>query len=142
MRLEVPRRGLDPGPCERIAAHVLAQRGVHCLGRVELPTGEPRGEDAGDEIASAAQRLLRVERQLVRGRFAVAHVRSEEHTSELQSRLHLVCRLLLDKKNHTTAMLFPLLLLSCLMTKSRAFSDYSAAPRNPSRPRSIGVGLR
>src|SRR5687768_17904599 len=31
--------------------------------------------------------------------------RSEEHTSELQSRLHLVCRLLLEKKNkkHTTA---------------------------------------
>src|SRR2546429_2797922 len=29
--------------------------------------------------------------------------RSEEHTSELQSRLHLVCRLLLEKKNkHTT----------------------------------------
>src|SRR5205809_1960727 len=29
--------------------------------------------------------------------------RSEEHTSELQSRLHLVCRLLLEKKkNHYT----------------------------------------
>src|SRR5687768_17788360 len=28
--------------------------------------------------------------------------RSEEHTSELQSRLHLVCRLLLEKKNITT----------------------------------------
>src|SRR2546429_6126585 len=27
-----------------------------------------------------------------------ATVRSEEHTSELQSRLHLVCRLLLEKK--------------------------------------------
>src|SRR5258708_13805568 len=27
--------------------------------------------------------------------------RSEEHTSELQSPDHLVCRLLLDKKNHT-----------------------------------------
>src|SRR2546422_7189568 len=26
--------------------------------------------------------------------------RSEEHTSELQSRLHLVCRLLLEKKTH------------------------------------------
>src|SRR2546429_4569401 len=26
--------------------------------------------------------------------------RSEEHTSELQSRLHLVCRLLLEKKNY------------------------------------------
>src|SRR5256884_1994922 len=28
----------------------------------------------------------------------VAELRSEEHTSELQSRLHLVCRLLLEKK--------------------------------------------
>src|SRR3989442_5959280 len=27
-------------------------------------------------------------------------VRSEEHTSELQSRPHLVCRLLLEKKKH------------------------------------------
>src|SRR3712207_7902522 len=27
-------------------------------------------------------------------------VRSEEHTSELQSRQYLVCRLLLEKKNH------------------------------------------
>src|SRR5438045_7066824 len=27
------------------------------------------------------------------------HVRSEEHTSELQSLRHLVCRLLLEKKN-------------------------------------------
>src|SRR5437870_8236521 len=30
---------------------------------------------------------------------AVAQRRSEEHTSELQSRGHLVCRLLLEKKN-------------------------------------------
>src|SRR2546422_1938185 len=28
-------------------------------------------------------------------------VRSEEHTSELQSRLHLVCRLLLEKKKNS-----------------------------------------
>src|SRR2546422_4378598 len=28
-------------------------------------------------------------------------LRSEEHTSELQSRLHLVCRLLLEKKKNT-----------------------------------------
>src|SRR2546422_3648204 len=34
--------------------------------------------------------LLRAEAELER--------RSEEHTSELQSRLHLVCRLLLEKK--------------------------------------------
>src|SRR2546429_4781642 len=30
-------------------------------------------------------------------------IRSEEHTSELQSRLHLVCRLLLEKKKYTTS---------------------------------------
>src|SRR5690348_17572603 len=29
--------------------------------------------------------------------------RSEEHTSELQSPVHLVCRLLLEKKKHLTA---------------------------------------
>ena len=29
----------------------------------------------------------------------LAHARSEEHTSELQSRRNLVCRLLLEKKN-------------------------------------------
>src|SRR2546422_5441761 len=31
-------------------------------------------------------------------RFRTRRARSEEHTSELQSRLHLVCRLLLEKK--------------------------------------------
>src|SRR2546422_4439499 len=30
----------------------------------------------------------------------VGEIRSEEHTSELQSRLHLVCRLLLEKKKN------------------------------------------
>src|SRR5687768_17886188 len=34
----------------------------------------------------------------VRGGLRSGRVRSEEHTSELQSRLHLVCRLLLEKK--------------------------------------------
>src|SRR5690625_6114938 len=33
---------------------------------------------------------------------AFRNERSEEHTSELQSRGHLVCRLLLEKKNTTT----------------------------------------
>src|SRR5690625_6826101 len=33
--------------------------------------------------------------------FAKNDVRSEEHTSELQSRGHLVCRLLLEKKKTT-----------------------------------------
>src|SRR2546422_8301660 len=39
-----------------------------------------------------------VVRELLAQRRRVRVLRSEEHTSELQSRLHLVCRLLLEKK--------------------------------------------
>src|SRR3989449_1867582 len=39
----------------------------------------------------------------VRGPVGEATARSEEHTSELQSRLHLVCRLLLEKKKKKVA---------------------------------------
>src|SRR5437870_8544844 len=43
---------------------------------------------------------------------AAGRARSEEHTSELQSRGHLVCRLLLEKKKtyrrlHTSSMIVP-----------------------------------
>src|SRR5258707_11803853 len=37
----------------------------------------------------------------VKLRAPVFHARSEEHTSELQSRQYLVCRLLLEKKKKT-----------------------------------------
>src|SRR5690242_9338329 len=36
----------------------------------------------------------------------VYHARSEEHTSELQSHVNLVCRLLLEKKKNQTLLLF------------------------------------
>src|SRR2546422_8171994 len=39
------------------------------------------------------------------GGVGVPDLRSEEHTSELQSRLHLVCRLLLEKKKDTKHLL-------------------------------------
>src|SRR5207237_7760166 len=38
-------------------------------------------------------------RESASGRSTPSHRRSEEHTSELQSHLNLVCRLLLEKKN-------------------------------------------
>src|SRR5256885_8946411 len=41
----------------------------------------------------------------VLGRAVVDEVRSEEHTSELQSPCNLVCRLLLEKNKNYTAML-------------------------------------
>src|SRR2546422_7037966 len=50
------------------------------------------GVAVGDVDPRLGQRLARL---LV--------LRSEEHTSELQSRLHLVCRLLLEKKKQSTA---------------------------------------
>src|SRR2546429_6051273 len=40
-------------------------------------------------------------------RAAGRRARSEEHTSELQSRLHLVCRLLLEKKKKTEKIQLP-----------------------------------
>src|SRR2546422_5927279 len=40
--------------------------------------------------------------QMLERAVAQAIERSEEHTSELQSRLHLVCRLLLEKKKKIT----------------------------------------
>src|SRR2546429_4869665 len=46
----------------------------------------------GQLLQVAAQPFLALGRAVVQ--------RSEEHTSELQSRLHLVCRLLLEKKKN------------------------------------------
>src|SRR2546429_7024851 len=43
-------------------------------------------------------------------------LRSEEHTSELQSRLHLVCRLLLEKKKLLRLFFFHLLRLTRFIT--------------------------
>src|SRR2546422_5364054 len=71
-----------------------------------------RGLDRGDDvlIARAAAQIslervadlglgrLGLRREQIGRRHDHAGSRSEEHTSELQSRLHLVCRLLLEKK--------------------------------------------
>src|SRR2546422_2066942 len=60
----------------------------HRIPAVVVPTGEgARKSLARGDRVDAGQLVL----QGVRSR-------SEEHTSELQSRLHLVCRLLLEKK--------------------------------------------
>src|SRR2546422_5180368 len=56
-----------------------------------LTRGEPRSPRKRRRRRDPPRRLLRG------GQPRRVH-RSEEHTSELQSRLHLVCRLLLEKK--------------------------------------------
>src|SRR3712207_7020979 len=56
--------------------------------------------DETDPLGNAVRRLPNGD-WFVRGHVAIADLvdyRSEEHTSELQSRQYLVCRLLLEKK--------------------------------------------
>src|SRR3712207_8879439 len=63
----------------------LAEHGVDRL-RASLPS------------AAEIERRRAAGRGLTRPEIAVIQARSEEHTSELQSRQYLVCRLLLEKK--------------------------------------------
>src|SRR5687768_17954327 len=63
------------------------------VGRERLAVRAGVAVDDVDVVDLVEQVLLHVRAEHVR------HARrSEEHTSELQSRLHLVCRLLLEKK--------------------------------------------
>src|SRR5689334_24327145 len=59
---------------------------------------EQRGLRLGE-----AHRLERAARVQLQPRAGGVRQRSEEHTSELQSQFHLVCRLLLEKKKRPTA---------------------------------------
>src|SRR2546429_5812035 len=54
-----------------------------------------KGRMTVEELAARAGVSSGLISQIERGK---GNPRSEEHTSELQSRLHLVCRLLLEKK--------------------------------------------
>src|SRR2546429_7360418 len=61
--------------------------------------GAPKSADRGVRAARRPRRSSATKRCApVRPAAPSRRLRSEEHTSELQSRLHLVCRLLLEKK--------------------------------------------
>src|SRR3712207_8928840 len=62
--------------------------------------GAGRAVGAGDAGGAAGGRAP------LRRALSGAARRSEEHTSELQSRQYLVCRLLLEKKNNLTLLFF------------------------------------
>src|SRR2546429_6644594 len=59
-------------------------------------SGVPDSTSANRERSPLITRLVFASQFLMR--WPSSRMRSEEHTSELQSRLHLVCRLLLEKK--------------------------------------------
>src|SRR2546425_7768651 len=73
---------------ERLAGHV-----DHHLLHHGVATAGISGRAAGNDIDP--------DRRRVGGLGPIQYLRSEEHTSELQSLAYLVCRLLLEKKNKT-----------------------------------------
>src|SRR2546429_4497979 len=79
--------------CRRWSLAAIASSALHVPGH---------GEGEGRALADLAR-----QREL----------RSEEHTSELQSRLHLVCRLLLEKKNNYSRVSVP---ANCCTTTATA----------------------
>src|SRR5690348_18217579 len=72
-------------------SHPLAQRSMHCDKPTERIWGALKNYVANTAVTWPC-RLRQIHS------FFRARSRSEEHTSELQSPVHLVCRLLLEKK--------------------------------------------
>src|SRR5439155_8518456 len=103
-RLTLIARDQDRGPCIQRASPLA------CLGK---ETGDVRParrtflrslsalmKPQASVVAISIRRSSRYDSSARRSSSASSIVaRSEEHTSELQSRGHLVCRLLLEKKN-------------------------------------------
>src|SRR2546422_6608373 len=93
---------------QHVYEHARSSRGV---GQVLIATDDSRIAEAvkgfdgtvvmtTGPFRTGTDRVAAVARQ-VTGQ--TLEIRSEEHTSELQSRLHLVCRLLLEKKKKSSS---------------------------------------
>src|SRR3712207_7355474 len=80
----------DPAQTSGTLAPGTAQAVGITIERADLPTGGYNG--AIQIVTNGGEALVPV-------------TRSEEHTSELQSRQYLVCRLLLEKKKHNLTMI-------------------------------------
>src|SRR3989449_3888353 len=112
-----PVPGAEPGgpavarvPAPRVGAGPRHRRGeslphahVRRLSHLAQPANADRlGDPARRAVPVAQRRRSRGDGRRTARREPLGarlrHARSEEHTSELQSRLHLVCRLLLEKK--------------------------------------------
>src|SRR5256884_2361048 len=75
---------------------------------------------AADRPEGPAPTMMRSRTDMV----TIVDCRSEEHTSELQSRLHLVCRLLLEKKKN---IIFALLAIG----GTRTMHGFNLCARDP-----------
>src|SRR5439155_21414107 len=94
----------DPPTTEiyTLSLHDALPISQHAVGEHERPH---RRQQHGDALLEEERRVAREQSvgtgRTARGQLCVL-LRSEEHTSELQSRGHLVCRLLLEKKKNKT----------------------------------------
>src|SRR5207253_11102386 len=84
---------LGPGPHDSTETGTARLARLESSGATRLPSGlaPPSGRSPPGRV-----RIISPPGSC--GAFSTATDRSEEHTSELQSRGHLVCRLLLEKK--------------------------------------------
>src|SRR2546422_7250646 len=109
--MDARRRGAG---CESPAGDRPAAAGGDLArpGARRLPGGQGGvAERGGAGAVRDLGRLRAVEARDPEGARADRRDRSEEHTSELQSRLHLVCRLLLEKKKKNASTLCTSVLL-------------------------------
>src|SRR5690625_5921460 len=93
---ESRRDGQDPGFPESRRAMQPAIKTIHLPVDQPLPDCLEMSVGINSLLTSLCSFLARVLRSP-----SSTVLRSEEHTSELQSRGHLVCRLLLEKKKNT-----------------------------------------
>src|SRR5690606_41235634 len=86
----------DALPIYRLTSHQIRQG---FLVEHTLPAGNQCGHQLAKLRFHAALRTIDLVIIMAQGLQDLIERRSEEHTSELQSRENLVCRLLLEKKN-------------------------------------------
>src|SRR6266480_7994143 len=93
---ECPASTVEPGvvpSCDAVSsacrfAHRASHLSVRSRASLAVASSAPPGTTWSNAIAMSAPRV-----------HWISVARSEEHTSELQSHVNLVCRLLLEKKN-------------------------------------------
>src|SRR5690606_39838594 len=104
LRADVERLKARPGFASAESAVERGPDGVvvtYRLVAAERLSGAGEAARGGDRVAEVrVTGNRRIEADAIRARIST-RPRSEEHTSELQSRENLVCRLLLEKKKRT-----------------------------------------
>src|SRR5690606_14123654 len=91
---------------QRIIADCIAALDAHAAVDVAIPSADTIIEVDSEDLITDVPKRSRLRRGQTPQAFRLATIRearSEEHTSELQSRENLVCRLLLEKKKSRAA---------------------------------------